>query len=433
MAKSRKKAPRRDRRGNRTTTIKAVLKAKSQFQADDFPKAIRSSIAAINAEDREMNVVEAVLISDILKDCGETETSADLVRKTRARVLDVVGQNPDSGEANRNAGYLLLETGEEEASEPYLKRALELDPSDRQTAYMLLNRILKKGAPDEIIELWQPHIAASESQGAGFLTLAKALGHFGFQDHALRMLARATAYFDPDNASFAHAAAGIRGEELSPRQHAQSIEMFDKFADFYDENLALLQNNGPRIVGEMLDRLPIEREGKLDILDAGCGTGLCVPYLRPFARHLHGFDFSIGMLEASKAKGSYDLLTRSDLSVAATLPEGTFDLIVCADVFVYFGDLTVGLRNLAAKLRPGGWLIFTTEDAGNRDVPRGFRLGASGRYFHSEEHILKSLTASGFKPPSHQFLDTLRFEFGLPVEGRAVATQKLALVPGLGG
>ena len=42
------------------------------------------------------------------------------------------------------------------------------------------------------------------------------------------------------------------------------------------------------------------------ILDAGCGTGLCGPLLKPWARRLVGVDLSGGMLEKARALQLYD-------------------------------------------------------------------------------------------------------------------------------
>ena len=41
-----------------------------------------------------------------------------------------------------------------------------------------------------------------------------------------------------------------------------------------------------------------------DVLDAGCGTGLCGALLKPFARSLTGVDLSSGMLR--KANGGVE-------------------------------------------------------------------------------------------------------------------------------
>lgn len=74
-------------------------------------------------------------------------------------------------------------------------------------------------------------------------------------------------------------------------------------------------------------------------LDADCGTGLCAAFLRPYAKELHGVDLSVNILEISHKKGGYDFLARTDLSEIVTFPHGKFDMIVCADVQVYFGTL----------------------------------------------------------------------------------------------
>lgn len=51
------------------------------------------------------------------------------------------------------------------------------------------------------------------------------------------------------------------------------------------------------------------------------------------------------------------------------LPEGTFDLIVCAE-FLYFWDsdtLTLGLERLRERLRLGGLLALYHAEASSRD------------------------------------------------------------------
>jgi len=103
--------------------------------------------------------------------------------------------------------------------------------------------------------------------------------------------------------------------------------------------------------------------------DAGCGTGLCAAALRPHARSLHGVDLSVAMLDQARKRKLYDPLTRTDPASIGTLPPGPFDLIVSSAVLVCFGDLVPVLANLARALRPGGWLLLTTEV--QADTPRG--------------------------------------------------------------
>jgi predicted TPR repeat methyltransferase len=78
---------------------------------------------------------------------------------------------------------------------------------------------------------------------------------------------------------------------------------FDHFADAFDENLRDLGYRAPQLVAEALER----HRGaagdvvKLDVLDAGAGTGLCGPLLRDRAGTLVGVDLSSGMLEKARA------------------------------------------------------------------------------------------------------------------------------------
>ena len=52
----------------------------------------------------------------------------------------------------------------------------------------------------------------------------------------------------------------------------------------------------------------------LDVLDAGCGTGLCGPLIAPYARRLVGVDLSERMLDQARARNVYDELVRRELT-----------------------------------------------------------------------------------------------------------------------
>ena len=58
----------------------------------------------------------------------------------------------------------------------------------------------------------------------------------------------------------------------------------------------------------------------LDVLDAGCGTGLCGPLLAPYARRLVGVDLSARHARRRRSeKGVYDELVKGELTA---LPAG---------------------------------------------------------------------------------------------------------------
>ena len=89
----------------------------------------------------------------------------------------------------------------------------------------------------------------------------------------------------------------------------------------------------------MLEDSGLEPLKRLDVLDAGCGTGLCGPLVAPYARRLVGVDLSEGMLVHAKEKNVYHALMKAELTDYLHDNSEAFDLIVSADTLVYFGDL----------------------------------------------------------------------------------------------
>jgi predicted TPR repeat methyltransferase len=159
-----------------------------------------------------------------------------------------------------------------------------------------------------------------------------------------------------------------------------------------------------------------EGQRSLDILDAGCGTGLCGPLLRPFARSLVGVDLSEGMLARARRRGEYDELIAAEIVAFIAGRPGAFDVIASADTLVYFGALEPVLAAAVQALRPGGYLVFTLEDLQGEDEGATYRLNPTGRYAHSQGYLRRALEAAGFRPCTIERAG-LRREGGDPVAG----------------
>src|SRR5256885_7102352 len=88
--------------------------------------------------------------------------------------------------------------------------------------------------------------------------------------------------------------------------------LFDKYAENFDQHLqGKLEYRAPEL---LVDAIAATKPQKpLDILDLGCGTGLCGPLLRPMASTLCGVDLSPAMIEKCKARGVYDRLELCEL------------------------------------------------------------------------------------------------------------------------
>lgn len=390
--------------------------------AQDLLEAGRRKPAARKCREALQAAPAALIpeIAGILHRAGDTAGA-------HAALRDAYLAHPDDAAIAGAWARALYWAGQYDAAFEPLRQAFDLDPADRDLVFLLADIHIRRDEPARARAVWDRAFAARPRDGRLRLQAAGVFAHFGHPDQARDCLALAEPFFAQDRHEFDVIAAAVRGETL-PQQASGYVEaLFDRFATNYDEKLQGLKNAGPEAIRDMLKALNLPRGRKLSVLDAGCGTGLCARHLKPYARRLHGIDLSAGMLQKCRDKGQYDSLTRSDLNEAASLPQGPFDLIACADVLVYFGALEPALANMGRLLAPGGWLVLTVEAAPADCPPPGYRLLPSGRYHHTEAYLTDCLRAARLSAPKHIRRATLREEYARPVEGFAVASQKLAL------
>src|SRR5207247_1264065 len=119
---------------------------------------------------------------------------------------------------------------------------------------------------------------------------------------------------DPDDPVARHMLAACSGRDVPLRASDAFIEKtFDSFASSFDSKLAKLSYRAPTLVTEMLKRSHAASSKGLDVLDAGCGTGLCGALLAPYVRRLVGVDLSEGMLAEARQRGVYDDVVKGEL------------------------------------------------------------------------------------------------------------------------
>jgi predicted TPR repeat methyltransferase len=218
----------------------------------------------------------------------------------------------------------------------------------------------------------------------------------------------------PGDAEVEHVLVSLRDAPPPPRAPDECIvQLYARFAEFYERNMrGDLEYRGPELLASALDRTFGSASGSLDVLELGCGTGLVGKPLRSRARRLVGIDLSPDMVERAKATACYDLLEVAEITEwLARSSDREFDLIAAADTFIYFGDLRQVLVPAAARLRPGGRVVFTVE----RDEGNSFRLTDSGRYVHSETHVHDAARDAGLGIESVDSA-VLRYEYGEAVQ-----------------
>ncbi|PJG82860.1 class I SAM-dependent methyltransferase [Caviibacterium pharyngocola] len=114
----------------------------------------------------------------------------------------------------------------------------------------------------------------------------------------------------------------------------------------------------------MLSLLP-DVNGKR-ILDLGCGCGEHLAlYLQRGAASVVGVDLSEKMLQQAQQNladfSPHFALHRLSMERLESLPETNFDLITSSFAFHYIEDFDALLQQIAAKLTPNGYLIFSQE------------------------------------------------------------------------
>ena len=204
----------------------------------------------------------------------------------------------------------------------------------------------------------------------------------------------------------------------APRQYVQTL--FDQYADEFEDHLiGQLRYQGHRVLVEQLPSVSPPRFAQ--VLDLGCGTGLCGVHIRSRAEALWGLDLSAAMLDKARARGLYDRLIEGDLVEVLRSETALFDLVLAADVFIYVGHLEDVFALLAQRIRPGGWLAFTMEETdGPWDEPQ---LLPSLRYAHPLNYINALAAQHGFRCV-HTHSAPLRWDQEIGVPGKYLYLQR---------
>lgn len=318
---------------------------------------------------------------------------------------------PGNAEIHYRLGVLLAELGRNGEARTALRVTLQ-ENGAHQGALMLMGTVLHRlGQREE----------ARAVLGNAVFQLGGTENALALLQHWLRLM--------PDDPVAQHRLAAWFGQKAPARaSDAYVTDLFDRYADQFDEHLHQLGYQAPVLIGARLGEILEKPAAQLDVLDAGCGTGLCAPLLRPYARHLTGVDLSSRMVDKARERGGYDELVVAELTAFLNERPQAYDLMVSADTLVYFGELTAVCAAAAGALRLGGWLAFTVEQAESEGAPEGYRLNRSGRYSHTAEYLDRTLTAAGLSVQT-MIAVTLRQEGEQPVLGYVVLARQPALAP----
>jgi len=203
---------------------------------------------------------------------------------------------------------------------------------------------------------------------------------------------------EPDNPEPKHYLAACSGVGVPDRAEDAYVEAtFDNFANSFDASLERLTYRAPQYVADKVAQLAGAPSRQWQMLDAGCGTGLCGPLLAPYAQRLIGVDLSGQMLAKAEPRKVYDELIKAELTAFLQSQDRAYDLIVSADTLCHFGALESAMRAAHGALRDGGWLVFTVESLDGGDADKPHHLNPHGRYSHRRAYLEQVLAEAGFQ------------------------------------
>lgn len=327
----------------------------------------------------------------------------------------------DHAGTRANLAGALRDLGRLEEARVQAERATKLAPRD-PAGWMELGLIRNlQGIPDGAAAAFERAVAADAKSAEAHWCLAEVRRTLGDNTKAAGHY-RACLELDPADRHGAALGLAQVGAAPTPDRAPDAYvrQLFDDYAEKFDAALVDgLAYRAPDLLADALDRCLTAKTG-LTVLDVGCGTGLAALMLRPLAARLDGVDLSRAMVEKARERGLYDSLAVDELGRALTTRPASYDLVVAADVLVYFGDLGAVLHAAFAALRPVGLFAFTVERA---EDCASYVLGAKNRYAHAAAYVEAQAGQAGFRVALIEPAAT-RCEAGVEVPGLVVVLRK---------
>ena len=299
---------------------------------------------------------------------------------------EIAQYNPTHAEIQAQLAEAYLDTGNTSLAIQTFEKALQLLPSNAVWQHNLAVLYLREQQP------------------------AQALLHF-----------KAALQANPDNPTAQHMVQALSNLDSKTAPPQYIADLFDQYSAYYDQHVKKqLQYQAPELLRQIISKHLGNALNPMNILDLGCGTGLCSVYFRDLAKYLIGIDLSAEMLAHAKALNSYDALCQGN--ICQCIPgtnSNCFDLIIAADVLVYCGDLTNIFALCATALKNTGLLAFTIEKLAIGD----YHLQTTGRFAHSLQYIAAIAQQSGFIVQDHREIQ-LRMQQDKPIIGELYLLSK---------
>jgi predicted TPR repeat methyltransferase len=340
------------------------------------------------------------------------------LEKVQYHYQKILTLDPHSAELFNNFSALMLKTNQIDTAINYFKQALNIDPKHKAARNNLAAILLQNNQFKESIWHYSLYLNLETSDKEALFNRAHGLMLTGQLNEAVYDLKKiltidnnqidthcnlAAIYLKLKNKTAAlthykiilnltedHAIASYMVSALTQQSMPDSApleyikNLFDNYAFQFDIHLQnILSYKTPELLREQLT--PFLEKKKYNLLDLGCGTGLSGNCFIDIAKKITGVDISTNMLSKAKEKACYDILIEKDILSSLIELEEYFDLILCIDTLVYFGNLHEFFARTVLCLPINGLLAFSIELA-DEDIA-SYILQTTGRYQHTEIYV----------------------------------------------
>src|SRR5262249_26831693 len=147
-------------------------------------------------------------------------------------------------------------------------------------------------------------LALDPNHGNSHHNLATVYLHLNEREKALAHYQEALK-LQPQNMTVRHMVDALLGktqEQGPPLEYTRAL--FDQYAYSYDTHVKEhLKYHVPQLLREAIAPYVTTSASPWEVLDIGCGTGLCAPLFADIAGKLYGVDISANMVEVARARG----------------------------------------------------------------------------------------------------------------------------------
>ena len=319
-------------------------------------------------------------------------------------------------------GVAQMELGQWQQARPSLENAVRHGAGSASTHLRLGQCLVREGRAEEALAAFETSLALDADLAEAWTQLGHLRRDLQQPDEAARCYRSALARGGDAELHRYYLAALEPGGPVpnAPRHYVQGL--FNQYADEFEGHLVgQLRYQGHRV---LVEQLPAECPAQFaQVLDLGCGTGLCGAHVRPRAQALWGLDLSPAMLQQARERGIYDQLVEADVVEFLQRDGRAWDLVLAADVFIYVGPLDDVFAALASRVAAAGWLAFTIEEAADGGATDAPQLLPSLRYAHSLAYVQALAMRHGFRSvKAHRA--PLRWDQQTPVLGQYLYLQK---------